>query len=189
MGEGLAGKALRTLVAVARASRFAGGRWAQVIGAGVFGLCASLAVRLAAASGGQPHPHSGLADSASRTWQGDVSALALLAVAGLLAAIAGPRLLPVWRRNSETYPEAQSRPRAHREVLGRAQVLRVLPVWGAATLATVAGVLLGQIADTTALYVVAGFLALGAAVLVLARPAVVLVAVAAFPWLDWIARK
>jgi len=100
-----------------------------------------------------------------------VAALLLLGLAGLLVAATGPRLLAVWREKAQR------------------QAGSVWSVAAAMVLSAAAGVVLGQVNGAVAAYTVAVLVGAGAIVVVLSRPAIFLLVVAVFPWLDWAARK
>jgi O-antigen ligase len=198
----------------AECESFAGGNWLKVLGAGVFGLGVGRILWLAVERA--PTDEGGATLVASSLLF--VSA-ALLVVVGLLLCAAGPAAVPALRTSllargirwvgngvvegrpgsregvsrRDTPESAESSPlRSPKMPASRAKPLwrRVVdPVVLAAMLAVVAGLVGGFTSDSGWLVLVAFTAAVSLLALSLRRPEVMLVLVALFPWLDWMARN
>ncbi len=164
LAGGAAGRGLRTLARAVPFSGLAEGNWARVLGAAAIGLGAGLL-------------------------SGRVVLGAVLLILGLVGAVAGPRLL-------EAMPASLSARflRSVPSAVGGAERSRRWSVaaigastWAAMLLALVAGVLAAAGSETGK--VVGITVAVALAVAAMLRPQLVLLAVAAFPWLDWAARS
>lgn len=164
-------------------STFAAGGWVLAAGAGVFALGAGLA---ASASGGVRLAASVclLAVGALTIWIGRrlVPALRDSVLLGrtcrarctVLASAGSPSAL-----DGDNIPGAVSLPRRSAAVLAGIGM----------ALALVAGVVAGLGGPRLSVGVVAFVLALGLLALVVWRPEVMLLVAAAFPWVDWVARR
>ena len=200
---------------VVASSRFSGGAWVLPLGAGIFALgCGRLAVLIARGVGSPDSTGLALAAPGLR-----LVTSAILIVIGGLAFAAGPRLIPALRasavvrgvrRLGDAVVEGRipvpakagggGSPRV--AVSGPAAstgaVVSASPVsWRRFTgplglgvaLAAAAGVLGGLTRGSGPLALVALVAAVCAFALIFWRPEVMLLAVAAFPWLDWGARR
>ena len=161
---GAPGRGLRGFAAAAPSSIFAAGDWLRIAGAAVFGLgCGLLSTRLVVA--------------------------VVLMIAGLLLAVAGP-LVPAAAmasgvaRSFGVRPPARAGRPARALAGGITRVGRV--TWTAMLLAAAAGALAG--AGPATRTVLAPVFVIAAAAALLWRPQLVLLVVAAFPWMDWAAR-
>lgn len=187
-------------------SQFAGGVWVFVVGAGLLALgCGRLALMVS--RGVTAAEESGL--SLAVPWLRFVTPVIVVVVSALLLA-AGPRLVPAFRTSlvgraislvtsghrsagatsasgaAAGRPEASSvasfrRPESWRGLVGVAGV--------GAVLAAVAGAVAGLTPGSGALVVLAAALGLCLLGLAIVRPEIMLLAIAAFPWLDWAARS
>jgi O-antigen ligase len=170
MAGGATGRVLGNAAAAGSSSAFARGGWPRLVGAGLLGL------------------------GCGRLSQGIALPIVLMLV-GLLLVFAGPALLSALRdgslaRFAARYGRAGGAPpaRAARGRLGAGlgEVSRI--TWVTMLLCAAAGVMAGAAPGNGAKEVVAIVLAFAVAALVLWRPEVVLLVVAAFPWIDWAAR-
>jgi len=176
LGGGAPGRMLKAGGAGVAGSRFAGGAWVAVVGAGVLGLgCGRLALESTA-------PGRGLA------------APVILILLGALVVMAGSRLVPAFRTSlvgrgvGLVAGSGRTGPRAPGAPVPAAAPWRVL-VGAAAVLAAAAGTVAGLTPGSAPVVLVAAVAAACLLVLALVRSEVVLLAVAAFPWLDWVARR
>jgi O-antigen ligase len=216
LGGGAVGRAMGAVEAEAARSRFAGGAWVRVAGAGLFTLgCGRLVLLLTRGVTTVDGTEVALATPGLRL----ITPLIVLVVGALVFA-AGPRLLPAFASGlvgrglrlataggaSGSGPgigpgglpgravgggpgagvaAAESQP-------GRGGFRRAFggPVVATAVvLAAVAGAAAGLTVGSGALLVVAVVVTLCLFGLTVLRPEVMLLAVAAFPWLDWAARR
>ena len=210
VGEGLAGRGARGVGSVARDSGFGRGVWTMVAGAGVFGLgCGRLALLIldqVNATGSE-----GAAPLGAR-----LATPILFLVIGLLVVAAGQRLVAAARDSvivrgggwlAGSLVTGRSLAPA---TLGSARVALVAadapadsghtaipafpwrrltgPLGAAVLLAAAAGLIGGLTRGAGPLLLVAAAAVVVALVLVIWRPQVILLAVAAFPWLDYAAR-
>ncbi len=202
LGGGAAGRAAAAGGRAFTESRFAGGVWVFVVGAGLFALgCGRLALMIA--RGVTTVESSGL--SLAVPWLRFVTPVIVMVVGALLLA-SGPRLVQAFRKSlvgrgvglAIDIPPAQ--PAVHGGGVGLGAPTRPAPGRGswrtpagmagaAAVLAAAAGVTAGLTAGSGALVVVAVAVAVCLFALAVLRPEAVLLAVAAFPWLDWVARS
>jgi O-antigen ligase len=173
LARGPAGRGLRGLAAAAPLSGFARGQWSRVLGGALVGLgCGSVLGRPAFA--------------------------AVLLLVGLLLVVAGPWLLAAMEASRLAGVFGWREAAAGASAVGvpgpeAGRVLRASTVglrgttWAAMLLAAAGGALAAGGPHTRAVLALAVVIA--AAATVLWRPQVVLLAVAAFPWLDWFARR
>ena len=202
IGGGAAGRAAAAVGGAFTESRFAGGMWVPVVGAGLFALgCGRLALMIT--RGVTTVESSGL--SLAVPWLRFVTPVIVMVVGALLLA-SGPRLVRAFRGSlagravglAIDIPSA--RPAGWAGGVGRGSPVEPpsgLSSWRssagivgiAAVLAAVAGMTAGLTAGSGALMVLAVAAAVCMFAVAVLRPEVVLLAVAAFPWLDWVARS
>ncbi|MBN1322250.1 MAG: O-antigen ligase family protein [Thermoleophilia bacterium] len=202
LGGGGAGRAATEAGRAFAASRLAGGVWVFVVGAGLFALgCGRLALMIA--RGVTTVEASGL--SLAVPWLRFVTPVIVMAVGALLLA-SGPRLVPAFRTSlvgrgiglAVDIPPGEPAALAAGEKRGPlaepspgpGSWRRLVGVAGAAVvLAAAAGAAAGLTAGSGALVVPAVAIAVCLFALAVLRPEAMLLAVAAFPWLDWVARS
>ena len=203
LGGGAVGRAARAGETEMLRSRFAGGAWARVVGAGLFTLgCGRLVLLLTRGTTTVDDTGVALAAPALRL----ITPLLVLIV-GILVLVSGPRLVPAFRSSAAgrglglatgASPALATRVRGAGSVAGsgaesggvtRGAFPGGVVVVAAAILAAAAGALAGLTYGSGALVVVAAVVAGCLFAFALLRPEVMLVAVAAFPWLDWAARR
>jgi O-antigen ligase len=164
--RGAPGRFIGGLTAAAPSSAFAGGNWLRVLGAALLGLGCGM-----------------LSSKASVAVLGIILGLVFVVVGPwLLTALAasGVARLFGWRGGGRgTGRGAQPAPGSQVFTVPRA-------TWVAMVLALAAGALAGAGPNTKSVVAAAVFIAVVAAVLW--RPQLVLLVVAAFPWVDWVAR-
>lgn len=190
LGGGFLGRAARALLAAVPLSALGQGRWLRPAGAGLLGLSVGRLVELV--SGGASSP--AVFAAAILLW-------GALLVGGLLLLARGERLLAVgspvlrgvafaWRSFAgENLPDE----RVALSPAGALPLRTAAPRWLAPTVSVLLGLtgLLAGLAEgdrATLAVVAAGLAALGAG-LVLYRAEALLVVLALFPWLDWVARR
>lgn len=159
---GVVGHGVRNLGAAASLSGFADGNWLRVLGAAVLGLGAGMI-------------------------SGGTALGVVLLIAGLLLIVTGPRLANATAASGVARLFGRA-PAPAPAALAAGGLLRLRGVtWAAMLLAAAAGALAGAGPDTGVVLAAAAVVAAAAAVLW--RPQLVLLVVAAFPWVDWFARK
>jgi putative inorganic carbon (HCO3(-)) transporter len=182
---GVCAHAARAGRPAASSSAFAAGAWLWIVGAGIFAMGAGLLASGPAASGGRR-----------------IASVCLMAVGALVVGV-GPRLGSAVRQSvllrgvSRAFVAVVEGPRdsviASREHFTGAAIIswRRLagPLGVGMALALAAGLVAGLGGPSAAMTVVFLVLALCLLALVLWRPEVMLLAAAAFPWMDWIARR
>jgi O-antigen ligase len=188
IGAGPAGKAARSVRHQVARSALAGGSWVTVVGAGVCALGWGRLVLLLT-QGITTVDNTGipLASPGLRL----VTPI-LLVVAGGLMLLSGPRLISAY--SSGLVGRGVTFVTGSNPVVGFARPAseswpKYLIVTIAALLAAVAGVAGGTTHGSGAVVLVLLVALVCAFVVVLIRPEAVLLAVAAFPWLDWVARR
>ena len=192
LGRGAVGRAARATAEQAGQSRLAGGSWMFVAGAGLLALgCGRLALLLA--RGVTTVDNTGLAVSLPELRL--IAPIMVIAVGALLLA-GGPRVLPAYRASlvgrgmaAVTGSAPVPPPGAGASPHLRGGWARTLVVGAAALLAAAAGLVAGLAVGPAPQVLIAAVLALCVLGLVLLRPEAMLVVVAAFPWVDWAARK
>lgn len=200
LGGGAVGRALGAVEAEAARSRFAGGAWVRVVGAGLFTLgCGRLLLLHTRGVTTVDGTEVALAAPGLRL----ITPLIVLVVGALVFA-AGPRLLPAFGSGlvgrglrlataggvSGLGPGADiaaTEPQPGRGGFRWAFGGPVVVI--AVALAAVAGAAAGLTVGSGALVVLAVVVTLCLFGLTVLRPEVMLLAVAAFPWLDWAARR
>jgi putative inorganic carbon (HCO3(-)) transporter len=185
LADGPPGLALRRLGVCAEHSAFRRGAWARLVGAALLGIGGGRAIL--AGTGRLTETGQSIVDR-SPIQDTLLFPIALL-LAGLLALIWGPRLVST-SRNSIVFRRLWGVAGTSSAELGRTvgdrQALWV-PGLGA-VLCAASGVLAGLTGRSGPLWLVAGVLVACIAVVLLWRPEAILLGVAAFPWLDWLAR-
>ncbi|MCE5254973.1 MAG: O-antigen ligase family protein [Actinomycetia bacterium] len=186
LGGGALGRATDAVAAAAGRSRFARGAWVWVVGAGIAGLgCGRVALLLT--QGAVLLDGTGAAPAAPVL---RIIISAIVVLVGLLVFVAGPRLLPAARVSLAGRGLALIAGGTPGTAAGPQERPAGGPVVVAATiLAAVAGAAAGLASGSGAFVVVALVIAACLFALVIVRPEAMLVAVAAFPWLDWAARR
>lgn len=184
LGDGAVGRTVRSVEGQAARSQLAGGAWVRVVGAGLFALGAGrLALLLVRGVTTVDGTGVTLAASGLR-----LVTPAIVMIVGALVIFAGPRLAPafwgsvVGRGLSSRKAETLAGPPSWAPSRGVVAVAAVV-------LAAVAGAVAGLTAGSGALVLVAAVVAICLFALVVMRPEAMLLAVAAFPWLDWVARR
>ncbi|OFW61267.1 MAG: hypothetical protein A2133_11310 [Actinobacteria bacterium RBG_16_64_13] len=187
LGGGMVGRVTKTGGAQAARSRFVGGAWILAVGSGLFALgCGRLALLLARGISTVDNTGLALATPGLRL----ITPIVVLC-AGALIVANGPRLLPAFRASlvgrgvghvTGGWPGG---PRDTTWSWG----LVAGPVGVGALLAAGAGAVAGLTSGSGAVALVAIVVALSLLALVLVRPEAMLLAVAAFPWIDWVARR
>jgi len=153
-------------------ARFAGGRWLRVAGCGLLGLGGG---RLAALVG----------DAAG---SGGFAAAAILTAVGLVLLLVGPRLA-LGARGSLLWRAAGGPPWRPGRTLSPVSASTRMIVAAGAVLAAAGGALLGVGSGSQGLTVAAGVIGLALVLGAFLKPQLILLAVAAFPWIDWLARR
>jgi hypothetical protein len=166
------------------ASAFAQGAWLWVVGAGIFALGGGRLLSVPAISG-----------------RSLVVPVALMALGGVIFA-AGPRITPaavadsVVGRSSRALAvvvegpgSVASRPRREPVPVVERDARAVVPLVTGVLLALVAGVITGVSDRSGVIGVIGLVVAICVLALVLWRPEVMLLVIAAFPWVDWAARR
>jgi O-antigen ligase len=176
LGERWPGRATRALSGMAASSDLRDGGWARIVGALVGGLAFARVAR-----GGS----AGV----------DQAALVALGCAGLLAAVFGPTLVRGWNASavsrvvgdgdpSSSAPPSYAWPSPVQPGRGGVAVTDV-----AVVLAAAAGIAAGAAPGSSGLVAVALGAVVCLGVFSLYRPELLLLVVAAFPWVNWGARK
>lgn len=197
LGGSAVGRAARAGEAEMRRSRFGGGVWVFVVGAGLFALgCARLALLLTRGTVTVDAAGVALAAPGLRL----VTPIIVLVV-GALILVTGPRLIPafgtslVGRGVAALIGGPLAAPAPGASAAGPALrgydrgALRSATVWVVAILAAVGGAAAGLTYGAGALLVVGVAVVICLLVFAPLRPEALLVVVAAFPWLDWVARE
>ena len=201
LGGGAPGRVLEAAEVGAAHSRFGGGIWLTVAGGGIFALgCGRLALLLAGGSSIFGETGSALNVSESR-----LVVPVIVIVVGGLAFATGPRLAPAFRTSlsgrglgllvGPVGAGADARSTAGGADTGGREAGPLLwrrlvgPAGVGVVLAMAAGLAAGLTYGSGPLALVALVAAACALMVVVWRPEVMLLAVAAFPWLDWAARR
>ncbi len=191
IGGGPAGRAARAGWAQLTQSCLAHGHWVWIVGAGAFALGCGRVVLLLT-HGLTTVDNTGIPLAA---YEARFVAPVLVLVVGALMLSAGPRLVPalpssVLGRGLAFL--ARGPVRVSAPASGAGGTATPIQKWLAgviALLAAVAGAAAGLTAGSGPTGLVLVVVVICAVVLVLVRPEALLVAVAAFPWLDWVARR
>jgi O-antigen ligase len=204
LGGGAVGRAARAAETEMMRSHFAGGAWVRVVGTGLFALgCGRLVLLLA--RGTTTADDSGIAAATPGL---RLIAPLIVLIVGVLVFVAGPRVLPAFRGSllcrGLVLVTGWSPPSAGMGA-GRDVVLRVVTGTGigarreerpsgwvvvaGTVLAGVAGAAAGLTSGSSVLVVAAVAVSICLFAVLVLRPEVMLLVVAAFPWLDWVARR
>ncbi|HEY5528757.1 MAG TPA: O-antigen ligase family protein [Thermoleophilia bacterium] len=212
VGGGPVGRGARALGSVSVASSLGSGAWTMVVGGGVLGLgCGRLALLISSEMNG-----AGKASGPGAALGLRLVAPILLLVIGLLVVGAGPRLVLALRCSRivrgggwvagmlvEGRSLAPAAPGAGRIGAGSGMLAsspggRFLdfswrrlagPLGAAVILAAAAGLVGGLTSGAGPLVLVAAAVVIVSLVVVVWRPQAILLAIAAFPWLDYVARR
>ncbi len=193
LGDGAAGQAARMWESEMKRSRFSRGVWVWVVGAGLLALgCGRLALLLARGTTTVDDTGVALAAPGLR-----LVAPLIVIVVGMLVCAAGPRLVPAFRSSLAgrglvlvTGGRPLGGGGSYETSSDRRRLLPGRAIIGlAAVLAAAAGMAAGLTMGSGALGVVAMVVVVCLLALLLLRPEAMLVIVAAFPWLDWAARR
>jgi hypothetical protein len=186
LANGATGRALQNLASWAENSTFRRGVWVRLVGSALVGMGCGRAVL--AVSGRLTEAGESIL---SRNVLGvTIVTPALLVLAGLAAAIWGIRFIAAFK-NIVFFGRVGGLARpSSREVVAEISMdrqVRWMPSIGM-VLCAASGLLAGLTARSGPSWLVACALAVFIAVALLWRPEAILLAVAAFPWLDWLAR-
>ena len=201
LGGGAPGRALKAAEAGVAHSRFAGGIWLTVAGGGIFALgCGRLALLLARGSTTLGETGGALAALELRP-----ALSVILIIMGALVFATGPRLAPAFRtsltgrgvglltalpRTAAGGFSAVGGAGARGRDAGSPPWRRLAgPAGVGVVLAMAAGLVAGLTRGSGPVALIALVAAVSVLVLAVWRPEVTLLAVAAFPWLDWAARR
>ena len=168
LGEGALGRGVRRFAGAVEGSSLLEGEWTRVLGA----LVGATAVARMWRSGLEPL---------------DLVGLILVVVAGVAALVFGPGLVRAsgWSVTGRLLGARPAAPRP-RARSGRAGVLMVV---GMVALAAAAGVLAGSASGWAGIAGLAAGLLVCVGVFALYRPEILLLVLAAFPWVNWLVRK
>ncbi|MBN1629950.1 MAG: O-antigen ligase family protein [Thermoleophilia bacterium] len=195
VGGSVVGRAARSAEGQVSGSRFSGGAWAIVAGAGLFALgCGRLALVLA--RGATTLDNTGIPLAAP--WLRLAIPIVVLAI-GVLMMAGGSRLAPAFATSlagrglalatGGSYVRVPAGPAG--APVWRRSAGRMGPtvVGVAAIMAAAGGLLVGLSYGSAPVLVIAAVVVLCVLALVVVRPEALLVVVAVFPWLDWAARN